>query len=99
MIIELGRLAYEVKLKEVGEKKVLNNRLAIPIGKDKTTFVDIVAWNGTAELIANNFKKGHEILIQGHLINKKGMKEKMEYDTIAILVDKIVFTHGNPKVA
>ena len=76
---------------------MLNNRLAIAIGKDETTFVDIVAWGATAELIAKYFKKGFEILVQGHLINKKRKKDNVEYDTVAILVDKVIFTNGNPK--
>ncbi len=98
MVMELGRLVFEVKLDEVGDdKKVVNNRIAIQVGKDKTTFVDIVAWGSTAELIAKYFNKGNEILIQGILTNKTRKKEEVEYETVAILVDRVIFTHGNAK--
>ena len=98
MLMELGRLVFDVEVKDVGEnKKVLNNRLAIPISKDETTFVDVVAWGTTAELIAKYFKKGFEILVQGHLINKKRKRDNVEYDTVAILVNRVIFTNGNPK--
>lgn len=98
MIMELGRLTFDVVLQNVGEdKKVLNNRIAIENTKNQTTFVDIVAWNGTAEIIANHFKKGYEILVQGHLINKIIKKDNAEFKSVAILVDKVIFTNGNPK--
>jgi single-strand DNA-binding protein len=98
MVMELGRLVYDVKLDEVGEdKKVVNNRIAIQVAKDKTTFIDIVAWGSTAEIIAKYFKKGYEILIQGTLINKTRKKEEVEYESVAILVDKVMFTNGNAK--
>lgn len=97
MLMELGRLTFEVKVNDVGEgKKVLNNRIAIQAGKDKTTFIDIVAWNGTAELIGKYFKKGYEILIEGHLINTSKKKDNVEYETVEILVENVLFTHGKP---
>ena len=98
MVMELGRLTFDVVLENVGvDKKVVNNRLAIAVSKNQTTFVDIVAWNGTAEIIEKHFKKGFEILIQGHLINKTKKKDNVDFDTVAILVDKVLFTNGNPK--
>ena len=95
----LGRLVFDVKVEKVGEdeKVVLNNRLAMQIGKDKTTFVDIVAWGKNAEFINNYFKKGNEILLQGYLINKINKKEELEYNTVIIKVEKINFTYGNTK--
>lgn len=95
-----GRLTYEVKVDIVGaeNKKVLNNRLAMRLNKTQTTFIDIVAWEGTAELIGKYFKKGYEILLQGKLINKKKLiGDGVEVEGIAILVDEVIFTKGNPK--
>lgn len=97
MIMEIGRLSFDVVLQTVGDnKKVVNNRIAID-SKNQTTFVDIVAWNGPAEHIAKYFKKGYEILVQGHLINKTIKKDNVEFKSVAILVDKVIFTNGNPK--
>lgn len=98
MLMELGRLVYDVEIKEVKDnKKVLNNRIAIQKGKDDTTFVDVVAWNGVAELIGKYFKKGYEILFEGRLINITKKKDGVEYDTVGILIEKVIFTNGNPK--
>ncbi|MFA5528746.1 MAG: single-stranded DNA-binding protein [Peptostreptococcales bacterium] len=95
----LGRLVYDVKVDTVGdaEKTVLNNRIAIPMGKDKATFVDIVAWGKNAEFINSYFKKGNEILIQGYLVNKIGKKEEVEFNTVMLQVERINFTYGNNK--
>lgn len=94
-----GRLVFDVKVDTVNEnKRVLNNRLAIRITKEQTTFIDIVAWGGTAELIGKNYKKGSEILLQGRLINnKKVIAKNVETDNVAILVDDVIFTYGNKR--
>jgi single-stranded DNA-binding protein len=100
MLSELGRLVFDVKVEYVGDEKkpVLNNRLAIQLGKDKTTFIDVVAWDKVAETICKNFKKGYEIFIEnGHLINKTRKKDNVEFETVALYIDKIKFTNGNPK--
>lgn len=74
MVIELCKLLNEVKTKTVttenGEKTVLNNRVMIYQGKNKSTFVDITAWNSMAEFIERNFKKDDQIYIEGELKNK-----------------------------
>lgn len=98
MLMVLGRLTFDVEVKEVGEgKKVLNNRIAIQNGKNNSTFVDIEAWEGTAELIGKYFKKGYEILLEGTLINRTKKKENVEFNNVVIRVDKVIFTNGNPK--
>lgn len=93
-----GRLSFDVKVDTVGaeNKKVFNNRLAIRMSKDQTTFIDVVAWGGTAELIGNNYKRGSEILFQGKLINKKKLVANgVEVDGNAILIEDVIFTYGN----
>lgn len=96
----LGRLVFDVEAKEVGEnkdKKVLNNRIAVSVGKDKTTFIDIEAWGNTADIIEKYYEKGNEILAEGQLVNRTKKKNDVEYETVAFLVDKIIFTYGNKK--
>jgi single-stranded DNA-binding protein len=95
-----GRLTYDVKVDTVGSegKKVLNNRIAIKLSKNQTTFIDIVAWEGTADLIGKHFKKGYEILFQGKLINKKKLiGDGVEVECHALLIDEVIFTNGNSK--
>jgi single-strand DNA-binding protein len=96
----LGRIVFDPEVKEVGEnkdKKVLNNRLAVSIGKEKTTFIDFEAWGNTAELIERYYIKGNEILMEGHLINKTKKREELEYETVAFQIDRIIFTYGNKR--
>lgn len=98
MVMEIGRLTYDVDVKPVAVgKRVLNNRLAINTSKTQKTFVDIIAWNETADLINKYYQKGYEILVEGHLVNKNKKKDNIEFEDVAILVDRVIFTNGNPK--
>lgn len=95
-----GRLTFDVKMDIVGtdKKKVLNNRIAMRLSKNQTTYIDVVAWEATAELINKHFKKGYEILFQGKIINKKkSIGNGIEVDGNALLIDEVIFTTGNPK--
>lgn len=101
MVQVLGRLVYDVKVSTVEidkEKvKVLNNRIAIK-GSNKATFIDIVAWKGTAELIEKYYKKGFEILLNGKLINVSKKKSNVEYEDVAIQIKEVIFTYGNKEI-
>lgn len=93
----IGRLAFDVELKEVGESVVVNNRLAVPRDKDKTDFFDIVAWNTEAKLMEKYYKKGYEVAISGHLSMKPRKIGDKEYSFTVVTVDRISFTYGNPR--
>jgi single-stranded DNA-binding protein len=60
MYIEIGRLTQDVAVKTVvigdAQKRVLNNRLAVRVNGESTMFVDLTAWNGTADFIAAHFR-------------------------------------------
>jgi Single-strand binding protein family. len=89
-----------VKVEIVGSegKKVLNNRLAMKISKNQTSYIDLVAWDAKAELIERFYHKGYEILFQGKLINKKKIiGNGLEFDGNALLVEDVIFTNGNGK--
>ena len=97
MIIELGKLLNEVTVKTVttdkGDKLVLNNRIMIYQGRNKSTFVDITAWNGVADFIARHFTQNDEIFIEGELKNKDITIDDKTFQGFYILVDnaRIVF--------
>lgn len=103
MIIELGKLLNEVKTNTVttekGDKTVLNNRLMIYQGKDRTTFVDITAWNGVAEFIGSHFKQNEEIFIEGELKNKTITIDGKTFQSFYILVEnaRVVFGKDTKK--
>ena len=67
-----GRITKDLELKTVGTgTSLLNFSIAVERsyknaqGERETDFINIVAWRGTAEFIANYFKKGDGINITG----------------------------------
>ena len=102
MFIEIGRLTQEVEVKTVTvsetEKHVVNNRLAVRVNKEDTAFIDITAWNGTADFIGAHFKKGDELYIEGELRNRIVKTGDKEFSHPFILITRVKFTHGNKKL-
>lgn len=99
MFIEIGRLALDVEVKTVTvgdvEKHVLNNRLAVKNGKDDTAFIDVTAWNGTADFIGGHFNKGDELYVEGELRKRISRFGDRELSLPFILITRVKFTHGN----
>lgn len=63
-----GNLTKDPELKTTqGGKKVASFSVAINEGKDKTLFLNCVAWEKTAELIAQYCKKGDRLSCNGKL--------------------------------
>jgi single-strand DNA-binding protein len=58
--------------------------------KKKTHFFDCVAWKTTGEVIAEAFKKGQYIEIQGMLTQDKWQKDGVEKTRVEIVVFKVV---------
>jgi single-stranded DNA-binding protein len=102
MFIEIGRLTQEVEVRTVNvgkiEKHVMNNRLAVRVTKDDTVFIDITAWNGTADFIGAYFKKGDELFIEGELRNRVMKNSDKEFNIPFILISRVKFTHGNKQL-
>ena len=66
--ILMGRLTRDPELKyTTGGIAYANFTLAVQKTKDEAEFIDCVAWEKTAENIAEYFRKGNRILIQGRL--------------------------------
>lgn len=66
----IGRLTKDLNLRYTGSgKAVVNYTLAvdIPFSQDNTAFINCVAWDKTAELMANYLGKGSQIGISGHI--------------------------------
>jgi single-stranded DNA-binding protein len=99
MFIEIGRLTQVVEVKTVDinevEKHVINNRLAVRVNADSSAFIDITAWNGTADFIGKHFKKGDELFIEGELRNRTIKTDGKEFSHPFILILRVRFTHGN----
>ena len=68
IVILMGRMTRDPELKyTTGGKAYANFTLAVQKTRDEAEFIDCVAWEKTAENIAEYFRKGNRILIQGCL--------------------------------
>ena len=68
IVILMGRMTRDPELKyTTGGKAYANFTLAVQKTRDEAEFIDCVAWEKTAENIAEYFRKGNRILIQGRL--------------------------------
>jgi single-strand DNA-binding protein len=91
----LGRTTTDIELRKTQSgKSVTSFTLAVKrrFSKDETDFIDCVAWNKTAELIADYVKKGQMIAIQGYIQtrlyeDKDGNKRK----AVEIVADNVSF--------
>jgi hypothetical protein len=64
----MGRMTRDPELRYTSSGKAYANfTLAVQKTKDEAEFIDCVAWEKTAENIAEYFRKGNRILIQGRL--------------------------------
>ena len=69
-----GRLTADPELKQTPSGvSVCSFSLAVkrPRAKDKTDFINFVAWRGNAEFICRYFKKGDAIEVSGALTSRK----------------------------
>lgn len=70
----VGRLTADPELKQTqGGISVCSFTLAIdrPKTRDKTDFINFVAWRQTAEFICKYFRKGHKIALTGYLTSRQ----------------------------
>ena len=68
VVILMGRMTRHPELKYTsGGKAYTSFTLAVQKTKDDAEFIDCIAWEKTAETIAEYFRKGRKILVQGRL--------------------------------
>ena len=69
IVILMGRLTRDPELKYTSNGKAYTTfTLAVQKTKDEAEFIDCVAWEKTAETIAEYFRKGNRILINGKIV-------------------------------
>ncbi len=95
----MGRLVSDPELKHTANDiAVCSFTIANDQGirdKKKTSFIDIVAWRGTAELVCKWFKKGSAIIVQGSIqtrsyTDKDGNKRK----AFEVVADNVHFAES-----
>ena len=68
VVILMGRMTRDPELKYTsGGKAYTSFTLAVQKTKDDAEFIDCIAWEKTAETIAEYFRKGRKVLVQGRL--------------------------------
>lgn len=94
----IGNIGQDLELEDVGEHKKLAFSIGISrfMGKDKdphTDWINVVAWNKTAEAIKKHFKKGSKIGVTGSLkFEKWDDRESGKPRTkLFVIVDQISF--------
>ncbi len=67
--ILMGRMTRDPELRYTSSGKAYANfTLAVQKTKDEAEFIDCMAWEKTAETIAEYFRKGNRILINGKIV-------------------------------
>jgi single-strand DNA-binding protein len=93
--IGIGRLVRDMELKFTQSGKAAGNfTLAVDSGygeSKKTDFIKCVAWDKTAENIANMMKKGRLVLVEGSIKTGSYDKDGVKVYTTDIQAVKVVF--------
>lgn len=105
-IILQGRITADPELKvTTTNKPVVSFSLAVERdfstdGEKETDFINIVAWNGTAEFVSKYFTKGKQMLVKGSLRVRKYQTENGEnrYST-EVLAEKVYFCGDKEKTS
>lgn len=79
----MGRLTRDPELKYTsGGKAFTRISVAVkrPYTADKTDFIDVTFWEKRAEAVAEYFRKGHRILVQGFITTN--IKDENKYVSV-----------------
>ena len=101
IVAESGRLVRDPELRYTVEtqKAVATFCIAVdrPGTKDKTDFLDCVAWEQKAEFLCRNFKKGQRIEVSGVLTTRNYEESGKKRKATEIRCDNIFFGESKPK--
>lgn len=91
----IGRLTADPELKQTQNRiSVCSFTLAIdrPGTRDKTDFINFVAWRQTAEFICKYFRKGQKIALTGYLTSRRYEdKNGNQRTAFEVVVDRAEF--------
>lgn len=95
----IGRLTKEGEMKfSQSGVGIYRNSLAVnrKFKKDETDFINLIAFQKTAELMANHLQKGDQVGIEGHIQTGNYEKDGKRIYTFEVVVDNLTFI-GNKK--
>jgi single-strand DNA-binding protein len=93
----IRRITQDVELRERGETKVAQLRLAVPRGRDKNgedrgaDFVDVVCFGRRAEVCADYLAKGRRIAVEGRLHHDESDGENGRRQKLEVIAQSIEF--------
>jgi single-strand DNA-binding protein len=99
-VILMGRLTADAELRATTtDKYVANFSIAVERdfkqnGERQADFINLVAWNKTAEFITKYFSKGDMIAVQGTLQTRSYEKDGIKRTITEVLVEKASFCGG-----
>lgn len=82
-----GRIVKTPELRQTNSGRFVGFTLAIYRNETTTDFIDCMAWDKTADLIIEHFKKGDKLLLTGSLNTFK----KNEETKLNVSVNRIFF--------
>ena len=98
-VVLVGRICNDTELRESGENKYIrfttavNRRVAKEDGTRDADFISCVAWNKTAEVINQYFKKGSLIALEGRIqTGSYDDKDGNKRFTTDVIVENFTFT-------
>ncbi len=87
-----GNICKDIELRTTQNgKQVVNFSLAINEGKDKTEFINCIAWEKTAELINQYVKKGDRLSCVGRLQTRSWEKDGQKRYATEVVVHQFDF--------
>nr|DAE14248.1 MAG TPA: Single strand binding protein [Siphoviridae sp. ct0uL16] len=102
-VILIGRTTADIELKTLSNENVVTNfclavdRDVSKDGEKETDFIDITAWNKTAEFLAKYIAKGRKIAIEGRLrANLYEDKEGKKRKSTVVVANRVEFADGKP---
>lgn len=101
----VGRLTADPELRTTNTTgiPVANFRVAVDRGKDKPAdFIPVIAWQKTAELVAQYVKKGHRVGVEGRLQTRNYEVDGQKRFAMEVVAQRVQFLepkHDGPSDA
>ena len=97
-----GRITKDIELKEYGDLRVVNNTIAVYMGKDKnnteiTNFFDFKAFGYGANKLSSQAQKGSKIAIEGALKQETWEDDNGKHSKVVVYADNIDIMENTKK--
>ncbi|CAN5680691.1 hypothetical protein BH23PAT2_BH23PAT2_09120 [soil metagenome] len=102
-VIMMGNLTRDPELRQTPTgRSVVNFSLALNSAykdaggewQEKTDFIDVVAWTGLAERVAQYLSKGRRCLVQGRLQSRNWEQDGQKRTKVEVIANDVTFLDG-----